>query len=72
MGRNSQRSNEHRMHKMKHQFVTDMPLGYDEKTTIALTQNNEIVIAHPMMPPMIYDESIMRWVEVKTADASHG
>ena len=57
---------------MKTQNVYDLPFGYDDKTTITLTQSNEIVITHPVMPTMIYDESIMRWVEVKTADASHG
>ena len=57
---------------MKTQNVYDFPFGYDDKTTITLTQSNEIVITQPVMPTMIYDESIMRWVEVKTADASHG
>lgn len=57
---------------MKTQNVYDFPFGYDDKTTITLTKSNEIVITHPVMPTMIYDESIMRWVEVKTADASHG
>lgn len=49
---------------MKPQFATDLPLGYDEQTTMALTANNEIVIAHPTMPPMIFDETVMRWVPV--------
>lgn len=54
------------------QYVTDFPFGYDEKTVITLTASNDVVITHPVMPAMIYDESVMRWVEVKTAEASHG
>ena len=53
------------------QYVTDLPFGYDEQTSLALTNSNEIVIAHPVMPAMIYDESVMRWVEMKFAEASH-
>jgi hypothetical protein len=51
---------------MKKQFPTDLPLGYDERTEISLTPTNDIVIAHPVMPPMIYDETVMRWVEIST------
>ena len=57
---------------MTPQYVTEFPFGYDEKTVVALTSANDVVIHHPVMPPMIYDESIMRWVEVKMAEASHG
>lgn len=56
---------------MKHQFPTDLPLGYDERTSMTLTPGNEIVIAHPVMPPMIFDESVMRWVEISSAEAAH-
>lgn len=51
---------------MKPQFVTDMPLGYDEQTEITLTQANEIVARHPVMPALIYDETVMRWVSLTT------
>ena len=54
---------------MKPQFVTNLPLGYDEQTTITLTPTNDIIIAHPVMPPMIYDESVMKWVEIKIEEA---
>ena len=46
------------------QSITTLPFGFDEQTTIALTERNEVVIAHPVMPAMIYDESVMRWVEL--------
>ncbi len=57
---------------MTPQYVTEFPFGYDERTTVTLTSANDVVIHHPVMPPMIYDESIMRWVEVSMAEASHG
>lgn len=57
---------------MTPQYVTDLPFGYDEQTVMALTTNNDVVIHHPVMPPMIYDESLMRWVEVTMVEASHG
>mgnify|MGYP003349480491 CR=1 FL=1 len=53
---------------MKQQLVYDLPFGYDERTEITLTPRNEIVIKHPVMPPMIYDESVMRWVELAVED----
>ena len=50
---------------MKSHPPTQFPLGYDERTTMTLTPNNDIVIAHPVMPPMIYDETVMRWVPIE-------
>lgn len=52
---------------MKPQYVTDLPLGYDEHTTIGLTGGNEITAIHPVMPPLIYDETVMRWVPIELA-----
>lgn len=53
---------------MKSQYITDLPFGYDEKTVMALTPTNDIKITHPVMPPMIYDKELMRWVEVYTEE----
>lgn len=47
---------------MKPQAPTELPFGYDERTELQLTADNDIVITHPVMPPMIYDETVMRWV----------
>ena len=52
---------------MKQQLVTEFPLGYDGQTKIELTPANEIVITHPVMPPMIYDQTVMRWVQMEGA-----
>jgi putative SOS response-associated peptidase YedK len=57
---------------MKSQHVTTLPLGYDEQTQITLTPRNEIVAVHPLMPPIIYDEQVMRWVELKVEEVPHG
>lgn len=56
---------------MKLQLVTEFPLGYDEQTTMTLTPQNDIVIAHPVMPPMIYDEQGMRWVHISAEQPQH-
>lgn len=48
----------------KFQFVTDLPFGYDERTTMTLGPQNQIFIAHPVMSPMVYDEQVMKWVEI--------
>ncbi len=29
-----------------------------------LTPTNEIAAYHPIMPPIIYDESVMRWLPI--------
>lgn len=52
---------------MKQQYITELPLGYDEKTEMGLTGGNEVIIIHPIMPPMMYDETVMRWVHVEHA-----
>lgn len=57
---------------MSPQYVTTLPLGYDEQTKITLTPSNQIVAAHPIMPPIIYDEQVMRWVELKIEGVPHG
>jgi len=52
---------------MTPQPITTLPLGYDEDTKMTLTTTNEVAIYHPIMPPMIYDETVMRWVHVEEA-----
>lgn len=49
---------------MKPQYITELPLGYDEQTLFTLTPTNEVVAHHPIMPPIIYDESVMRWLPI--------
>jgi hypothetical protein len=53
---------------MTPQPITTFPLGYDEKTEMVLTAANEIVITHPVMPTMIYDETVMRWVHIEATN----
>lgn len=56
---------------MRPQHVTNLPLGYDEQTTMTLGPDNQIIIAHPIMPPMVYDEQVMRWVELRIEEGRH-
>ncbi len=49
---------------MKPQYITELPLGYDEQTRLMLTPTNEIAAYHPIMSPIIYDESVMRWLPI--------
>ncbi len=57
---------------MRAQYVTELPFGYDEQTTMGLTPDNEVTITHPILQPMIYDQTVMRWVPIALGPASHG
>lgn len=57
---------------MKIQPVTELPFGYDERTEMGLSTTNDILIRHPVMPPMVYDETVMRWVPIELKEVSHG
>lgn len=57
---------------MRAQYVTELPFGYDEQTTMGLTPDNEVTITHPILQPMIYDQTVMRWVPIALEPASHG
>lgn len=50
---------------MTPQPITTLPFGYDERTQIALNNDNQVVAHHPVMPPIIYDETVMRWVPLE-------
>ena len=49
--------------------VTQLPPGYDDCTKLSLTLDNVIVITHPVLPPMFYDETVMRWVSFQEKSA---
>ena len=49
---------------MKIQTPTELPFGYDADTKFTLTPTNDIMITHPVMPPMVFDTTVMRWVEI--------
>lgn len=38
------------------QFIAELPSGYDERTRMALTPDNRIVLVHPDMPVVVLDE----------------
>ena len=45
-------------------YMADMPPGYDERTAMALTPDNRIVIVHPDHPPMVLDEKSCAFVPI--------
>lgn len=50
---------------MNVESVTQFPPGYDDRTRMTLTPGNYIVITHPVLPPMFYDETVMQWAPLK-------
>lgn len=47
---------------------TDLPAGYDERTTLWLTPDNRVALAHPDMPSLVYDEEASRWTSLIPAN----
>lgn len=45
-------------------YVAELPPGYDERTTMALTPDNRIMIVHPDHPPMVLDEKSCAFVPI--------
>lgn len=52
-------------------YITEVPIGYEE-APITLSNSNDVVLVHHELPPMIYDETVMDWVELSVSGASHG
>lgn len=45
------------------QFIAELPPGYDERTRMALTDNNQVVVTHPEHPALVLNSS-GRWVDL--------
>lgn len=45
-------------------FLAELPAGYDERTRMALTDNNQVVVTHPEHPPLVLNSS-GQWVDLK-------
>jgi len=45
-------------------FVAELPPGYDERTRLYLTEDNEIVASHPEHPTLILDEKSRTFVRI--------
>jgi hypothetical protein len=43
----------------------DLPEGYDDQSYITLSHDNRIIVTHPDLPPMIFDEKAGRYETIK-------
>lgn len=34
-------------------YIADLPAGYDERTQMALTQDNQVIVTHPEHPALL-------------------
>lgn len=48
------------------QFLVELPPGFDERTQLAVTSSNQVILTHPEHPPRVLDEETMRWVALTT------
>ena len=47
------------------QFLTELPQGYDERATLALGPHNEILLVHPDMRPLVFNEQTRKFEEIR-------
>lgn len=47
-------------------FIAELPPGYDDRTRMALTDNNRVIVTHPEHPPLVLDSS-GRWLDLNEA-----
>lgn len=36
----------------KTRYIAELPAGYDERTCMALTDDNQVIVTHPEHPPL--------------------
>lgn len=34
-------------------YIAELPPGYDERTRMALTEHNQVLVTHPEHPPLV-------------------
>lgn len=44
------------------EFIARLPEGYDERTRLALRDDNQVIATHPGLPPLVLN-SAGQWVE---------
>lgn len=47
-------------------FIAELPPGYDERTRMALTDSNQVIVTHPEHPPLLLDSS-GQWLDLNKA-----
>lgn len=44
-------------------FIAELPAGYDERTRMALRDDNQVIITHPEHPPLLLQPN-GQWVAI--------
>ena len=52
-----------RRHAVDAKFIAELPAGYDERTRMALTDDNRVIITHPEHPPLALSAD-GQWLEI--------
>lgn len=47
-------------------FIAELPAGYDERTRLALRDDNQVIVTHPEHPPLLLQPD-GRWVAIQPA-----
>ena len=47
-------------------YIAELPAGYDERTRMALTGNNQVVVTHPEHPPLALSAD-GQWLDLNKA-----
>jgi hypothetical protein len=46
-------------------FIAELPPGYDERTRMALTEDNQVIVTHPEHPPLVLSAD-GQWLDLAT------
>lgn len=46
-------------------FIAELPPGYDDRTRMALTEGNQVVVTHPEHPPLVLSAN-GQWLDLAT------
>lgn len=47
-------------------FIAELPAGYDERTRMALTEDNRVIVTHPEHPPLALSAN-GQWLDLNEA-----
>lgn len=45
-------------------FIAELPAGYDDRTRLALRDDNQVIATHPEHPPLVLGAD-GRWLEIQ-------
>lgn len=47
-------------------FLAELPAGYDERTCLALRDDNQVIVTHPEHPPLVLSAD-GQWLDLNKA-----